>query len=82
MRANALPDAEKTCDGCGNPFTPKRHWARFCKTACRNDWHGRNAPPYKQLADLQRQVAALKAGNEELSRRVGEMEAAVAKVGT
>ena len=61
MRPNALPATEKPCEGCGNPFTPKRAWGRFCKTACRNAWHKRNAPPSDRLADLERRVAALEA---------------------
>lgn len=34
---------ERPCDTCGNLFKPKRPWSRFCKTACRNAFHGTEA---------------------------------------
>jgi hypothetical protein len=35
--------AQQTCEQCGGLFTPTRGWARFCKTKCRNDFHGKLA---------------------------------------
>jgi hypothetical protein len=42
--AGATPEvATKPCERCGAPFAPKRPWARFCGSACRNDFHGAEA---------------------------------------
>ena len=30
---------EATCEQCTKVFAPRRGWARFCSTKCRNDWH-------------------------------------------
>lgn len=40
----ATPEtATKPCEQCGAAFAPKRPWARFCGTGCRNDFHGAEA---------------------------------------
>lgn len=42
--AGATPEGStKPCEQCGAPFTPKRPWARFCGSGCRNDFHGAEA---------------------------------------
>lgn len=38
-----MAPGEKPCEQCGAPFAPKRPWARFCGTACRNDFHAAEA---------------------------------------
>ncbi len=47
----------KPCEHCGEKFTPKTTWQRFCKTQCRYDWHNREAERIistlrKELRDL------------------------------
>ena len=48
------------CEACQKPFARRRKWQRFCSTACRNDWHRREAMgPTGRLEDLERRVKAL-----------------------
>lgn len=48
------------CEQCKQPFLRKRRWQRFCSTACRNEWHRRDAMgPAERLADLEQRVNAL-----------------------
>lgn len=59
---NALSATQATCEECGDLFTPKRGWGRFCKAKCRNDFHGRERrieairaaalPMYRTLASI------------------------------
>ncbi len=42
---------QKPCENCGKPFTPKRAWARFCHSDCRNAWH-RSMTPEAMRRDL------------------------------
>jgi hypothetical protein len=32
------------CETCREPFEPRRHWGRFCSTACRVAAHRASAP--------------------------------------
>lgn len=60
--SNALSATEKPCEECGGLFAPKRRWARFCGTPCRNEWHRKKAiGPEGRVAELERRVAALEA---------------------
>lgn len=69
MHSNAIPatpsqsegqGSAPPCEGCKAPFSRKRRWQRFCSTACRNDWHRRNAmPAADRIEDLERRVKAL-----------------------
>lgn len=43
MHLEAQGKAERPCDTCGGLFKPKRAWARFCSSKCRNDFHGKVA---------------------------------------
>ena len=50
----------KPCEACQKPFSARRKWQRFCSTACRNEWHRREAMgPTGRLEDLERRVKAL-----------------------
>lgn len=60
MLPNALPATQKPCEECGSLFTPARRWARFCKPACRNEWHRKKSiGPEGRIAELERKVEAL-----------------------
>jgi protein-arginine kinase activator protein McsA len=80
--AGAKQPKQLTCETCSTLFTSKRHWQRFCSDKCRNDYHHRLTPESlrRDLDAMRAELAALKNGNEALSRRVDELEAAVAKV--
>lgn len=41
--AGATQSGQKACDGCGQPFTPKRRWQRFHSDDCRNAFHAAEA---------------------------------------
>lgn len=76
MRENALPATQhRKCKGCPTQITPKRPHQLFCSDPCRMAWHKKKVlGPQGQLDELQRQVEALKAGTEELKRRVTALE--------
>lgn len=48
MHCDAAPadNAEIGCKSCGycfKAFTPRRHWAKWCSSACRNEANARKA---------------------------------------
>ena len=43
MHLQAVGDAGRACDTCGTLFKPKRAWARFCRSDCRNAFHAAEA---------------------------------------
>jgi hypothetical protein len=54
------------CDQCGNEFTPKKWWARWCSLECRNGY-------WSHLRKLERQD---KREVRDLARRLAEHELA------
>lgn len=61
MHLAASGQAARPCDTCGTVFTPKRAWSRFCKTGCRNAFHGREARVQAILEAAPRMFEALRA---------------------
>lgn len=43
MHLQAAGKDPLACETCGSLFTPKRGWARFCSTPCRNAFHAAEA---------------------------------------
>jgi hypothetical protein len=37
MHCQPASAATRQCEYCADPFTPRRSWARYCSTACRNE---------------------------------------------
>ena len=42
---------QQHCQECGEPFTAKKHHAKFCSTSCRKTWNNRRAMRGAQLYD-------------------------------
>lgn len=62
MHYEAQSAALPACETCGAHFTPKRGWARFCSTPCRNAFHGaerRKEAIRARALDLYAALAAL-----------------------
>lgn len=45
-RPSNVTYGEHDCDECGETFTRKKKWQRFCGTRCRWDWHNARKSPY------------------------------------
>lgn len=76
MHSEAAGAKELVCDVCRVQFKVKRGWQRFCSASCRNAYHRTMTPE-----SLRKDIDALRAANEELSRRVNELELAAARCG-
>lgn len=81
-RSEAAGAKQIACDTCREPFTPKRHWQRFCSDACRNSFHHRLTPEAlrKDFDALAATVETLKAGQAALAQKVAELEQRVADI--
>lgn len=68
--------AEVSCDGCGQPFAPKRRWQRFCKPGCRSTYHSSLTPEAlrREIDELKREAATLRQEFEVEKARVAELE--------
>lgn len=67
-----------TCAACGHLFAPTGGWKqRFCTPKCRNDYHGKLTAESlrRDLDELRRQVAALKATLEQVSKDADRRDA-------
>lgn len=77
MRQNALSATQqRQCEGCPILFTPKRSWQKFHSEACKGEYHRKKRlGPDGRLVELEQKVEALRAGADELNRRVAALEA-------
>ncbi len=62
----------RTCDRCGETFTPRREHARFCSARCRVAWNRANSyDPADELSALQWSVTAMSDMASRLPRTSG-----------
>lgn len=64
---------EVACQTCGGLFKRKRHWQRFCRPECRNDYHAKMDPATmrRELDELKAEVRSLKARVSALDEPLG-----------
>lgn len=56
-QASAPQPTGPTCDACQQPFKPRKHWQRFCRKQCHDDWHRWTSPAaVREARELVRQV--------------------------
>ena len=60
MHSEQAGTAGQPCKECAGLFFPKRAWAVFCGSRCRNEWHRKQALDVDgRLAEVERRLAAL-----------------------
>lgn len=69
VRVAAEPDTSVACAYCLTPFLPRRSWAKFCSTACRNEANLRKVD--QGMRGVVSRVSTMKRGGVSVVLRFG-----------